>query len=114
MSQAIATIRVTHKPGRPKKAQFGHTTGTGEIEDNMKSNANRPAVAYCMMPCRLLDLEAAGAYLGVSRWTVRDLEGAGVLRRVRVPLPDGRDLRKLLFDKADLDRLIELWKDSAA
>jgi hypothetical protein len=66
------------------------------------------------MPCRLLDLEAAAAYLGVSPWTIRDLEAAGVMRRVRVPLPDGRDLRKLLFDKADLDRLIELWKDSAA
>jgi hypothetical protein len=66
------------------------------------------------MPCRLLDLEAAAAYLGVSTWTVRDLEAAGVVKRVRVPLPDGRDLRKLLFDKTDLDRLIELWKDSAA
>lgn len=61
---------------------------------------------------RLFDLETAAAYLGVSPWTVRDLEAAGVLSRVRVPLPDGRDLRKLLFDKEDLDRLIEAWKDS--
>jgi hypothetical protein len=29
-----------------------------------------------------------------------------------VPLPDGRELRKLLFDKADLDRLIDTWKDA--
>lgn len=60
---------------------------------------------------RLLDLDAAATYLGVSPWTVRDLEAAGVLKRVRVPLPGGRELRKLLFDKADLDRLIEAWKD---
>jgi hypothetical protein len=35
---------------------------------------------------------------------VRDLEFAGVLQRVRIPLPDGRELRKLLFDREDLDR----------
>ncbi|MBI3330343.1 MAG: helix-turn-helix domain-containing protein [Nitrospinae bacterium] len=61
---------------------------------------------------RLLDLDAAATYLGVSPWTVRDLEAAGVLRRVRVSLSGGRELRKLLFDKSDLDRLIETWKDS--
>jgi len=34
---------------------------------------------------RLLDLDAAATYLGVSPWTVRDLEAAGVLKRVRMP-----------------------------
>ncbi len=63
---------------------------------------------------RLLSLDATAAYLSVSPWTVRDLEAAGVLPRVRVPLPNGRELRKLLFDKADLDRLIGAWKDTAA
>jgi hypothetical protein len=62
---------------------------------------------------RLLDLDTAAAYLSMSSWTIRDLEAAGVLPRVRVPLPDGRELRKLLFDRADLDRLIGAWKDSA-
>lgn len=61
---------------------------------------------------RLLDLEAAATYLSVSPWTIRDLEAKRVLPRVRVPLPDGGELRKLLFDKADLDRLIDAWKDS--
>lgn len=60
---------------------------------------------------RLLDLPAAAAYLGVSPWTVRDLDAAGVVPRVRIPLPGSGELRKLLFDRADLDRLIELWKD---
>jgi hypothetical protein len=60
---------------------------------------------------RLLDLERAATYLGLSPWTVRELEAKGVLPRVRVPLPGGGELRKLLFDKADLDRLIESWKD---
>ena len=62
---------------------------------------------------RLLDLRAAAAYVGVSEWTVRDLKWAGVLRRVRVPVPGGRDLRKLLFDRHDLDRLIETWKEGS-
>ncbi len=68
------------------------------------------AMVQVAIPPRLLTLEATAAYLGVSPWTVRDLEAAGVLRRVCVPLPGGRELRKLLFDKTDLDRLIESWK----
>lgn len=63
-------------------------------------------------PPRLFNLKAAATYLGMSPWTVRDLEAKGVLPRVRVPFPGGRELRKLLFDKADLDRLIDAWKDS--
>ncbi len=63
-------------------------------------------------PPRLLDLDATAAYLGVSPWTVRDLEAAGSLRRVRIPLPHGSELRKLLFDRVDLDRLIAGWKDA--
>jgi hypothetical protein len=59
---------------------------------------------------RLLDLQQAAQYLGVSPWTVRDLETSGVIPRVLIPLPNGRELRKLLFDRADLDWLIESWK----
>jgi hypothetical protein len=61
---------------------------------------------------RLLDLAGTAAYLGVSTWTVRDLETAGTLRRVRVPLPKHGELRKLLLDRLDLDRLIDVWKDA--
>lgn len=59
---------------------------------------------------RLMGLEQAALYLGVSPWTLREWETREILRRVRIPLPNGRDLRKLLFDRADLDRLIEVWK----
>jgi excisionase family DNA binding protein len=68
-------------------------------------------VSVTACPPRLLDVDAAAAYLGVSSWTVRDLDAAGVLPRVRVPLPNGGELRRLLFDRADLDRLIDVWKD---
>ncbi len=64
------------------------------------------------LPCRLLSLEQAAHYLGVSSWTVRELEWSGVLPRIRIPLGNGKELRKLLFDREDLDRLIDRWKDS--
>jgi hypothetical protein len=94
MEQGIGSIQVSNRPGRPRTDGTGHTTGQGALTP------------------RLLDLEAAAIYLSVSPWTIRDLEAAGVLPRVRVPLPGGRELRKLLFDKADLDRLIDVWKDA--
>jgi hypothetical protein len=61
---------------------------------------------------RLVDLRTAAAYLGLSVWTVRELEWKGALPRVRIPLPGGGEVRKLLFDQRDLDRLIESWKEA--
>jgi excisionase family DNA binding protein len=61
-------------------------------------------------PPRLLDLPAAGRYLGVSPWTIRDLIANGTLARVRIPLPNGGELRKVLLDREDLDRLVTRWK----
>jgi hypothetical protein len=40
-----------------------------------------------------------------------ELWAPSALRRVSIPLGNGRELRKLLFDREDLDRLIEAWKD---
>jgi hypothetical protein len=70
------------------------------------------AAAIARLAPRLLDLDATAAYLGCSPWTVRDLEAAGVLARVRVPLPNGGELRKVLFDREDLDRHIAVWKEA--
>jgi hypothetical protein len=39
---------------------------------------------------------------------------AGTLPRVRVPLPGGGELRKILVDREDLERIIEAWKDRPA
>lgn len=60
---------------------------------------------------RLLDLDGTASYLSVSKWTIRDLEAADILPRVRVPLANNGELRKILFDRNDLDALIEKWKD---
>jgi hypothetical protein len=108
MSQTMPHNHLVRRPGRPKKADTGHTGSTTAGKDS-----ERGTVIPLTPIQRLLDLEAAAAYLGVSPWTIRDLEAAGVLPRLRVPLPGGRELRKLLFDKADLDRLIDAWKEAA-
>ena len=63
---------------------------------------------------RLLDLKCTGAYLSISPWTVRDLEAAGILTRVRLPVPNHGELRKILFDRSDLDRLVDMWKNTFA
>jgi excisionase family DNA binding protein len=59
---------------------------------------------------RLLSLRAAADYLGLSYWTVRDLVNAGTIRSVRLPLGAGRDLRRVLLDRRDLDALVEQSK----
>lgn len=82
------------KPGRPRLAE---------------------QAARVVAPCspRLLGLRAAAAYLGIAERTAREMDAAGVLRRVRIPLAAGGEMRKLLYDVQDLDRLIEVWKDPA-
>jgi hypothetical protein len=60
---------------------------------------------------RLLDLHAASTYLGLRERKVRELASSGILPRVRIPLAAG-EIRKLLFDRLDLDRLVDAWKDA--
>lgn len=97
---AAAAERLRGRPGRPR---------TREPQSPAPVVLQVGAVAP--VAPRLLDLDATAAYLGVSDWTVRDLEAAGVLHRVRVPLPNGGELRKLLFDREQLDRLVDAWRD---
>ncbi len=111
---AGAAERLRRPPGRPRKVN--PPGGAPAIEANALPSRSDGTGSYeAAVPglCpRLLDLGGTAAYLGVSGWTVRDLEAAGELRRVRIPVGPGRELRKLLFDRQDLDRLLEVWKDS--
>lgn len=68
--------------------------------------------ALAPIPARILDVRAAACYLGVSAWTLRDYVAAGILKRVRLPLPNGGELRRLLFDRRDLDALVEASKST--
>jgi hypothetical protein len=112
---AAASMRLRQKPGRPRKEVTGSITPEKTSDDDRARDPGRRTTVYeavgSLLP-RLLDLRAAAAYLGVSSWTVRDLETNGTLRRVSIPSGAGRELRKLLFDRQDLDRLVETWKAS--
>ena len=112
------------KPGRPRngdagifeKHESGHSPGTATMQPRTQSGTNDgTAVQITVVPVssRLLDLHGSAGYLGLSEWTVRTLEQQGILKRVRIPLPNAGELRKLLFDRADLDRLIEGWKETS-
>lgn len=63
---------------------------------------------------RLLDVDRAAVYLSLKPGTIRGLVHGGVLRRVRIPLPDHGELRRVLLDRADLDRLVDAWKEVGA
>ena len=110
---AAASRRLMRKPGRPRKAESGHVPGTPPTKGGVNGGSLGGALAVRAIVPRLLSLDATAAYLGISPWTVRDLEAAGVLPRVRVPLPNGGELRKVLFDVEDLDRCIEVWKEKS-
>jgi len=93
----IPLLHARREPGRPRTRP--------------KPPEDAPRPARPAIDPRLLDVAHAARYLSVSPWTIRSPEWAGILPRVRIPLAVGRDLRKLLFDRADLDRLIEGWKE---
>ena len=125
------------RPGRPRKLlpgpEDGHTTGTADPEGRMNNGERRSATGLrpgglvVQVAPRLLDLEAAATYLSLSVWTIRDLEHSGFLPRVRIPMsPEaqrrprngrngagGGEIRKLLFDRQDLDECVERWKERA-
>jgi excisionase family DNA binding protein len=54
---------------------------------------------------RLLSFTSSAEYCGVTMQTIRRLMDRGVLTPVRLP-----EVRRILFDKQDLDRLIEAGK----
>ena len=110
------------KPGRPpagdtgifRKQESGHSAGTMTPETQARSSDYHGASVHITVAPRLLDLHVSASYLGLSEWTVRELEQQGILKRVRIPLPNAGELRKLLFDREDLDRLIASWKETSS
>jgi hypothetical protein len=120
MSAPLPLAHRRLKPGRPRKEASAEASQGRALPERSAtprpatpSRAASPAVPATVPAAqpRLLDLDAAGAYLAVSPWTVRDLIAAGTLVRVRIPLPNGGELRKVLLDREDLDRLVGAWKD---
>jgi hypothetical protein len=102
---AAAQARIA-KRGRPRKNNPDAAAGA----DNVKPAPRPPAPP--VIPPRLLDRAETGRYLGnLSMQTVIEMDNAGVLKRVRITMAKGIELRKCLYDVLDLDRLIEHWKE---
>lgn len=86
------------KPGRPRKSPL----------------AAQASAAVACTEARLLDVPATARYLGdISVRAVHELRAAGHLRPVTLPLAGDRELRRLLFDRRDLDAFIEANKEPA-
>jgi hypothetical protein len=97
---AAASERLHRRPGRPRSRPPAPSADPIAL-----------AAVRALAP-RLVDVKGAAAYLGgLSVWTIFDLIQNGSVPRVRVPLPGGRELRRVLIDTQDLDRLIERSKD---
>jgi len=106
---ADAAQRLRGRPGRPRKhPERSHVAVTSFAQVRaVPRPAARPSDATSNALPRLLGVEAAGRYLGVSTWTVRDLVAGRQLHPVRLALPSGKAVRRLLFDRVQLDLLIE-------
>jgi len=108
-----------HEQRRPDIAQdpiSGHCPGMSipEIQARSRPTTRATDIQTDAPRARLLDLKSAGAYLGVSYWTMRDLVFAGVIPSVKIPCPrtgDGRAIRRILVDRRDLDAFIEKNKE---
>jgi len=112
------------KGGRPRKnARSDPAPSTDSRDDSAMTPARTPTKtgaatragaprASALPSRRLLDVRSAALYLGVSSWTLRDLVNAGRLPRIRLPLADDKECRRLLVDVHDLDRLIESAKET--
>jgi excisionase family DNA binding protein len=103
---AAASLRLRRRPGRPRtRPQPAPRHVSSHVDAEPRESAAVPLVRRTSGPAnvpRPLDVEGAAVYLGVSPWTVRDLVERGTLSRVALP-----GVRRLLFDRCDLDRLVE-------
>ena len=91
------------------RAKGSLRTGTRCLGDAMKTGPSVPLAGP--LPSagtepRLLSAQAAARYLGVPYTSLRDWTLRGHIPIVRVP-----ECRRLWFDRRDLDRAIDAWKE---
>ena len=115
LDAAAKRWRQQHPIGRPSKSKSPshNPSQRRQAVANSGPKARAPALGIEVpeVASRLMDLGSASEYLGISSWTIRKLINRGVLKRVRIPLPKGQHVDRVLLDRFDLDRLIEGGKD---
>jgi hypothetical protein len=95
--------RSMSRSGRPKASPLAYPLAE---RPNPLTKTPRTSDRESSVPARLLGIEDAAAYLGLSTWTLRDMVTGKELAPVQL-VAAGRPVRRLLFDRADLDRLVE-------
>lgn len=121
---APSVPRLRAKSGRFQSAvvsiQAGHSTGTvapeGQAAHGQQGRQRESASRAPGWP-RLMSLELAGTYLGVSEWVVREWINDGTVPVVLAKRPHTASalkhrpqsdaLRRVLVDRADLDALAD-------
>ncbi len=85
----------------------GHSLGTAVSEKpvNRDSAGGTVDSRTNVLPARLLDYKAAGAYLSLSYWSLRELVLNGEIAHVKFRT-------KVLIDKEDLDQWITRNKET--
>ena len=112
---ATASQRLRGRPGRPRTKPSGDNPGDSREPQRTQVRVPpaRPAARTqdspsCAPPGpRLLTRQQAADYLNLSSDMLDRLTQQGELPRVQLLLGN-RNVRKVLYDRADLDRLIEL------
>jgi hypothetical protein len=100
---AAASARLRGRPGRPRTRPVSHGPRHGARQVPVQTGpVERPQNPQSVERGRLLGLKGAASYLAVSDWTLRKLMAQSQLAPVRLP-----GVCRLLFDRTDLDRLIE-------
>jgi excisionase family DNA binding protein len=111
---ATASQRLRGWPGRPRTKPCGDNPGDSRepAPTQVRVPPTRPAARTDSPSCappgpRLVTRQQAAEYLNLSLDLIDRLTQQGELRRVQLTLGD-RTVRKVLYDRADLDRLVEL------
>ena len=100
---SAASHRLRGRPGRPRTRPVSHGPRHGARQVPVQVEpVERPQNPQSLERGRLLSLKGAASYLGVSDWTLRKLMVERDVVPIRLP-----GVCRLLFDRADLDRLIE-------
>ena len=119
-SAPIRTLDAGQSPG---------TVPTETLAQQGRSSRQKDAVSPGWP--RVLDLRLGAKYISVSYWTLRDLCASGEVPTIRIPnrridhgarpngrgrdyrlgkAATGRQLRRVLIDRLDLDDLVSRWK----
>lgn len=113
---AVAARRLRARPGRKSRTATAGAHSGNEQQVYLRKKPDVPvnraeAEITSGLPYSLLTIREAACYLRCSTWLVRQMLQGGYLTPIRLPVPitarrRSAQSRKLLIDRAEIDRLI--------